>query len=134
MMSENNSQSGNNLIDCINCLTGILADKEIVAKYELKIATIRHWKNKSINEDDSWRRIAYELMVRYVPKKDKHLHCGEIDLKKNITILEIGEKNYHSFETSHKAYKRFLHEIITQTPTDILKARINFLKECVDSR
>lgn len=120
----------------IVCLTGFLTDKEIVAKYELKIATIRHWKNKSINDCDSWRRIAYELMVRYVPKKDDFIKTNpnEVDIQKNVTLMEIGERNFTSFKASQKAYKKFIVDVVSNTPTSILKDRVEFLKECVDSR
>lgn len=125
--------------DSLLCLTGFRTDKQLQTNYALNIATIRHWKNKTLKAEDSWRRVIYEFFIRYVPEKD-FWEAGEteqeleVDLKRNITILELGESNYYSLQCSKKEYKRFIAEMLATTPTKILRQRIEFLKECIDSR
>lgn len=123
------------------CLTGSLMDKEIVALYGLKIPTIRYWKNKSIDDVDSWKRVTYELLIRYVAEKDEFSkniqnrsnRNSKLDIQKNLTLYEIGEKDYGSFRTSPKEYKIFISNLIEFTPPEIFAKRVIFLKECIDS-
>ncbi len=121
----------------VYCLTGLLRDKEIASIYSLKIPTIRYWKNKTLDDFDSWKRITYELLVRYIADKDIYSkntkRNSDLDIKKNLTSLEIGEKEYESFKFSPKDYKIFMTNLIEFTPSEIFKKRILFLKECIDS-
>ena len=85
-----NDLKDDDYIESISCLTGYLTDKEIAEKYGMKIPTIQQWKNKTLKDEDSWRRIAYELFIRYVPEKDKYkanVDKEKIDLK---TIFYYG--------------------------------------------
>ena len=128
-------ESKNDLGDLI-CLTGLLTDREMVSKYQMGIATARIWKGKDIYDADSWRRIVYEMLIRYTPSKDLYKDNTKIcnsDIKRNLTSLEFGEKHYGVFRNSPKAYKSFIVQMIERTPPDIFKSRIDFIKECIHS-
>lgn len=125
------------VIEDLLCLTGYARDKEIVNNYSIQIPTITNWKLKTLNDEDSWRRLAYELFVRYVPSKDKYYNSSmpisDKDILRNITAFEIGTKNYGSFCASAKPFKIFLVKMIENTPSAVFKKRVEFLKECIDS-
>lgn len=124
-------------IDDLHCLTGYARDKEIVARYSVQLPTLTNWKLKTLDDDDSWRRLAYELFVRYVPLKDKYYNSidriSEKDILRNITTFEIGTKNYGSYCASTKPFKIFIVRMIENTPSAVFKKRVDFLKECITS-
>ncbi len=118
------------------CLTGLITDKEMVFKYQMGVATARIWKAKDIYDFDSWRRIVYELLIRYTPSKDIYKDNPKMsnsDIKRNLTSLEFGEKHYGVFRNSPKLYKSFIVDMIERTPPTIFKKRIEFIKECIHS-
>ncbi len=132
----NQNKNTKNTLGDLVCLTGLLTDKEMVHKYQMGIATARIWKSKDIYDTDSWRRIVYEMLLRYVPTKDEHRSNPKMcnsDVKRNLTSLEFGEKHYGVFRNSPKLYKSFIVEMIERTPPKIFKSRIDFIRECIHS-
>lgn len=120
----------------IACLSGFLTDKEIVIRYNLSIATIQQWKSNPSLET-YWKRIVYEFFVRYIPEKDKYTSnelISELDIKRNLTHIGIGLKLYDSFMKSSQNYKKEILKIIEHTPFEVFKKRIDFIKECIDTR
>lgn len=120
----------------IACLSGFLTDKEIVIRYNLSIATIQQWKSNPSLET-YWKRIVYEFFVRYIPEKDKYTSnelISELDIKRNLTHIGIGLKLYDSFMKSSQNYKKEILKIIEHTPFEVFRNRIDFLKECIDTR
>ena len=123
----------------IFALSNILTDKQITQKYKLRTSTITEWKRKNLNDEDAWKRIAYEFFVRYFPENDIFVNQGienneTVNIRKNITLMQIGDKNYQSFLISRKIFKLFLASIIRFTPTIVLEERIKFIIHCIESR